>query len=205
MHHSRTVNRSPKYWTLLGLGFALSVCLSAGVQAQTTAGGDTLSPFEQSLFSHDYAGEPLAGRLGRLESSVFGEIQTGSEAYRRVRLLQALNAARNVIPSAPKSQAGNPPPDSSQGINSFNPLDSNSGTDASQGANSDDTTSSGSGNNSSAGLAPPPGDSDYPTVTALEREVFSRDFIRDDISRSWIVWKTGPLDRVIPAWLWWTG
>jgi hypothetical protein len=171
----------PKPWALLGLGLALSVCLGGGVQAQTVTGGDALSSFEQSLFSHDYAGETLSGRLARLEISVFGEVQAGSEPNRQARLLQALTAARNVIPNAPKAPSGKHSEESSAGINRFNPFNASGG-------NNDPATSQGDGpddavNSSSTPPSSPPGDSDYPTVTALEREVFSRDFIRDDISR----------------------
>ena len=152
--------------SLLGLSLGLAFSLSCGAWA-----ADDLTSFEQQLFSHDYQGEPLSQRLGRLEASVFGEPQAGSETERKGRLLNVLSAARRVIPTV-ESRPATQPAESPAGITQFSPLGA-PGANAMADPNNEATY---------APPAPPPGDTDYPTVTALEREVFGRDFIREDVS-----------------------
>lgn len=121
---------------------------------------DELSTLEQALFSHDYQNESFTDRLERLEKSVFGDVQPGSVQARQAKLVNALSAARKITPKTetanPEVDADQPPPTA----NSFPNLQP-------------------------AQPAPPKQSdaTDYPTVIALERTVFSRDFIHDPIER----------------------
>jgi len=169
-------------------GLCLAVLLCSGLWADLYVGipeamaGDDLSPFEQSFFSHDYAGDSLASRLDRLENSVFGGTQSGSELDRKIRLIKALSAAREYIPTAPGKSAtdSDPANGNAPGITRYTMP--GSPADAAQNANNPDPDGPDSAANSEQRNAAPRGDSDYPTVTALEREVFSRDFIREDVA-----------------------
>lgn len=171
--------RAARQLAILGLVLSLSIGLTTGLsQAQNAAGGDTLAPFEQTLFSRDYTGDPMADRLNRLESSVFGGTQGGSDVERQARLVKALSAAQEVIPTAPGKKGDDSSDDNapSTGINRF------TAPGSSNAANSGDDGSDADSGNSSAKYAAPKGDSDYPSVTALEREVFGRDFVREDVT-----------------------
>lgn len=147
------------------LSAALLLSLSAVqglvAQAQTLA-GDELSSYEMVIFSHAYTDEPLGKRLDRLESSVFGEAQTGSEMDRKNRLLKVLGSVKEAVPAASKPlepQPENPPmPDEQAGP--YTPA-----------------------GNPMVEQEPvrPPDATDYPKITALEQEVFGRDFIRDPL------------------------
>jgi hypothetical protein len=121
------------------------------------------------FYAHSYQGDSLTSRLERLESSVFGEAQTGSESERQNRLIQVLGAARKAVPNAAASST-DPMPENSPPSNGISGFSSPSAQPTANTAN----------------IAPPvnrpPDATDYPTITALEREVFSRDFIHEDIS-----------------------
>lgn len=126
--------------------FGLAVCLCHSVSASAT---DALLPYEQAFYSNTYEREPLSSRLERLEMSVFGERQPGSELERQSRLLKVLSglphhagSAHNTPEKPVAAETPAPPPS----------------------------------------LPPAKDATDYPTVTALEQIVFSRDFIRDDVS-----------------------
>jgi hypothetical protein len=138
---------------MLGLGVIGYLGLSDIAISQTVAANDALATAEQSLFSRDFSSEPTKARLDRLETSVFGENQTGPESERQARLLQALDAARLIMAQKPSQS----PPDEAkrEEVKIENPAQVN---------------------------RPTTGDSDYPAVTALEREVFSRDFLREDVT-----------------------
>jgi hypothetical protein len=135
---------------LLSLSF---LAVSLGLTA--FAEGDALTPYEQSFFSHSYMDESLHDRLGRLEQSVFGDIQQGTDTERQARLMNALKS----VPTAawkPESDEAQP-----EGPSDNTPADETAAEKP----------------------APQPKDAtDYPTVTALERTVFGRDFVQDDVT-----------------------
>jgi hypothetical protein len=138
---------------MLGLGVVGYLGLSDVAISQTVAASDALAPAEQNLFSRDFSSEPTQARLDRLETSVFGESQTGPETERQARLLQALGAARLIMAQKPVQL---PPQEAKQ-----------------EEAKTENLAQA------SRSMT---GDSDYPAVTALEREVFSRDFLREDVA-----------------------
>ncbi|HEY9686061.1 MAG TPA: hypothetical protein V6C52_03705 [Coleofasciculaceae cyanobacterium] len=141
------------------LAFGIACLLVAGAGAQTSP--DELASYEQIIFNHAYMDEPLSKRLERLESNVFGEAQSGSEMERRERLLKILGKAKgSVSPSAQVSE-GPPVPESSDSAAMGVPEPGNRLEEQQP--------------------SRPPDATDYPKVTALEREVFSRDFIREPI------------------------
>lgn len=125
---------------------------------------DTLAPYEQMLFSHSYLDESVSERLNRLESSVYGEPQTGEVPVRQSRLIQTLSAARKTVPF----MAPAVPVPATDGTSPNRETDAHQ-TDASNPADT-------------AFDAALPDATDYPTLIALEREVFGRDFIREDIA-----------------------
>jgi hypothetical protein len=135
----------------LALMLALSFAVSGFALAE-----DTLSLMEETLFSHSYPTEGETQRLERIEKNVFGEAQSGNQADRKARLNTVLSSA---IKRPPASQTPVNFQDQSQDTN----LNTFQGFQPS--------------------LAPEtkPDATSYPTVTALEREVFGRDFIRDDV------------------------
>ncbi|WP_373531252.1 hypothetical protein [Vampirovibrio sp.] len=136
----------------IGLILALSFGLNHLAPAE-----DPLTPLEETLFSHSYPSESQAQRLERLEKSVFGEAQSGSEASRKARLNTVLsNAVKRPLANQPvltdPQAAGDSNPPSFQNANA-----------------------------AAAPSTEPPDATNYPTVVALERQVFGRDFIRDDV------------------------
>ncbi len=139
----------------LGVSLALTFSLSGLVYA-----ADALGDLEQTLFSHGYTGESSSERLNRLESSVFGGTQAGSESERIARLQTVLKQARQVVPAT----------------STANTSDSDNAMPAPQGALENPKPEA-------SFYSPPPAAdaTDYPTVTALERQVFGRDFIRDSV------------------------
>lgn len=148
-----TFFRKPeKFFTQIGLALAVSFFLNQLVLAE-----DPLTKLEEGLFSSSYAGESSTQRLSRLETSVFGEAQTGSESSRITRLEQALN---RVLQSKQESRA-----------NTSTQNDSSTAADSTAEPTPTYTP------------AREPDATDYPTVTALERQVFGRDFLRDDVSQ----------------------
>ena len=180
---TKAFHRDSKFKRTASVSLLVLVCTCLPLLGQAA---DALSLVEQSLFFHDYAGEPMAGRLDRLESSVFGAPQVGTDAERSGRLLQVLNGAKNVVPSVPKAQVSEHAQGPSSGITRFNAPEGNTQSDypgntSNSAYNPNTQTVDGLGD--SQNPQPIAGDSDYPTVMALEREVFSRDFLRDDISR----------------------
>lgn len=160
--------------SLQTIAVALAFFSAFGLYGSVWA-ADELSAAEQRLFSHSYADESLPQRLTRLENSVFGESQPGNPAERQARLLKVLGAAQKVIPGANPLSEDVPPisgsPDNASGaapgISRFNP------------GNSDNQRSE--QRPAEQPVTQPPDATDYPTVTALERQVFGRDFIREDI------------------------
>ena len=122
---------------------------------QPALAADNLSRLEEGLFSTSYTGEAAAQRLNRLESSVFGEAQTGTDSSRITRLENALG---HLLQSKSTSPSAEQPAATAQEAPSFAPAQN---------------------------VQPqrPPDATDYPTVTALERQVFGRDFIRDDVGQ----------------------
>jgi hypothetical protein len=164
----RLKNSSRPKAILPGAILAFSIaCLLAetggGVGAQTLPQkpADELSRYEQIIFNHAYMDEPLSKRLERLESNVFGEAQTGSEMERRERLLKIMGRAKGSVSPSAQASEGPPVPESS---------DSEAmGVPEPAGSQEEQQPSR------------PPDATDYPKVTALEREVFSRDFIREPI------------------------
>ena len=136
-------------WVLLG-----GLLLGGPAMAQTTEPQSPLSQMEKSLFSTSYPDETADARLNRLESSVFGAAQEGSEADRTERLGNALSKARRWIPTVGQESPNTlATPGEASGAESFQAVPQPQQRDA----------------------------TDYPTVTALEREVFGRDFVREDV------------------------
>jgi hypothetical protein len=170
-------------WLALCLAGITSIGLYGWLQVQPVIAGDTLSPFEQSLFSRDYAGESTPARLDRLESSVFGEAQPGSVAEREARLVKALSEARSYIPKAStgKEEDAQGSPEHPSGITQYTSGGGSAGHSA-LGAGNENQPAYGSRSTSEQRNPAPAGDSDYPTVTALEREIFGRDFLREDVA-----------------------
>jgi len=182
---------APGCFAALWLSILLLSCSGPLAFAQLPpAAGDRLAPYEQSLFSRDYSGEPQSARLERLENSVFGAPQTGTDAERQERLVKALAAAKQVIPTAPgkTNDASQSDASAATGIDRYtsSPAAGDGGSPAASAEPADSAGNNG-GNNAvgnEGGLpnAKLAGDSDYPTVTALEREVFGRDFLREDVT-----------------------
>ena len=132
------------------------------------AAGDSLSLYEQGLFSQTYEQEPLSNRLTRLEVNLFGQAQSGSDAERKQYVLSVLKSLPRSwkTPSSPDGMT-----DDSTNTPSNNPDN--------QAANSNQPPTA------TSQAAPPqrPKDAtDYPTVTALERALLGRGFVNDDIS-----------------------
>ncbi len=130
--------------------FSILLGLISCLLAPFALAADELTGYEQSLFAQTYANEPVLNRLERLETSVFGEAQSGNTSERQARLVKVLGKAKQVIPAAAPQTSQTP------------------------------------GRNPQQTYQPPqpqrqPDATDYPTVTSLEREVFGRDFLRDDI------------------------
>ncbi|WP_303673835.1 hypothetical protein [Vampirovibrio chlorellavorus] len=119
----------------------------------------TLDELEQRLFSMTYPQENSTRRLDRLEQRVFGDVQAGTDSSRRARLQGVL---KNLLP-----------PGSPQSASSQNATPTQSAPSGLNPASARDYS----------GSAPPaiPDATDYPTVTALERQVFGRDFTREDV------------------------
>lgn len=153
-HCSFSRNRSQRFF-LLGLLLALSCGLTGPVMAE-----DGLGAMEQSLFSTTYPDQSRAQRLERLESSIFGEPQTGAESEREARLKQVLSNVRQKLPVGVEPERV--PDQARESAPAFTEQVPHSPPAVVQGE--PDATS-------------------YPTVTALERQVFGRDFIRDDLDR----------------------
>lgn len=122
---------------------------------------DALAPYEQAMFSQDYAQEPMATRLERLELQVFGEVQAGDEAVRREHLLNVLQSVRPLRATGSGASHENTTTPSPPGENVSQEQMTRTSSIPYPRAAKDAT--------------------DYPTVTALEREIFSRDFVREDI------------------------
>jgi hypothetical protein len=169
--HSK-MNIRPGLW----LASVLLALLSMASLHGGAFAADDLSAAEQRLYSHSYEGEPLDQRLARLEASVFGESQSGAPTERQARLLKVLGAAQKVVPHADQSSetdaastepSGDKPGNAPAGISRFTPPGS--------------TPQSMSTPTAQPAVQQPPDATDYPTVTALERQVFGRDFIRDDV------------------------
>lgn len=114
---------------------------------------DALSLYEEALFSQAYEGQSQTDRLNRLEQAIFGSLQSGTPTQRQTNLLKVLQS----IPRDWKEPA-------------------EAATTSSTGG-TEDTEETGQSR-----PAQRPDATDYPTVTALERQVFSRDFTRDDVS-----------------------
>lgn len=155
MRHSSFFRNMNQRFLLPGLLLALSCGLIGPVMAE-----DGLAAMEQSLFSTTYPDQGRAQRLERLESSIFGEPQTGNEAEREARLNQVLSNIRQKLPVGVEPER--------------TPDQTGEGTPAFMGQTP---------HSSSAVVQGEPDATSYPTVTALERQVFGRDFLRDDLER----------------------
>ncbi len=118
--------------------------------AQST---DPLAPFEKQLFARNYSQEPLATRLSRLETVVFGKPQSGDVQDREAKLEAVLSQNMSTTPS-------NPTTTSSQ--------------------NNEDGNSSNTMTNSAPVEHDA---TDYPTVTQMEQKVFHQGFTGQDISQ----------------------
>lgn len=137
------------------IAVVLAGCLAAGPVGLTQP-ADPLSVYEQGIFARTFEQEPLASRVSRLETFVFGAPQSGSLADRRRKLDQLLGEYHS---SQAPQQAQNHQPQQTM-PSERRPSDSRVLYETPD--RPADATS-------------------YPTVSALEREVFGRDFIYDDL------------------------
>lgn len=151
--------------TPLKIRFALALmavlcCQSGLLYACAEA---TLDELEQRLFSITYPQDNRTRRLDRLEQRVFGEVQTGTDSNRSARLQGVLKNLLAPSPPQPASSLNATPTQSAP--SGVNPV------------------AAGGYAGDYSGAAPPaiPDATDYPTVTALERQVFGRDFTREDV------------------------
>jgi hypothetical protein len=118
----------------------------------------TLDALEQQLFSTTYPQENRTQRLDRLDQRVFGDVQAGTDSSRSARLQGVLKNLLTPNAQTAPSLNGRQSPSDLWGGNQPPSL------------------------GDSEAVAPViPDATDYPTVTALERQVFGRDFIREDI------------------------
>jgi hypothetical protein len=157
----------------------ISSLLLGGLQtalAETTAPSpDLLSVYESELLGQPMATLPLLDRLSRLESMVLGSVQSGSPNERQARLVKVLGpreiampatASTDSIPSSPASASLKPEPTLAplKGDPVLPPLMKTlpSAANATAAAPNRDAT-------------------DYPAVSQMERQLFTRDFAREDI------------------------
>lgn len=143
--------RHPGQSSLVGI---LAVCLL--LLTGPAHGNSQLNAYEEQLFSVTYSTDSLQKRLSRLEEHIFGEAQTGDDAQRMERLQRALGIAQRVAPHSARQAQSNTP-------------------------NVPTTQQPAAPSPTRAATAPIQDATDYPTVVALERAIFSRDFIHDDI------------------------
>lgn len=125
---------------------------SSSPASSIPSGSDPLAVYEQKLLTESHANEPLSDRIGRLETFIFGEAQSGSIEDRQTRLLQVLrNTApeatpKPVNPDSPDAQASEPP------------------------------------RRVAPPPVEKPDATDYPTVTTMEENVFGQNYRQDSIA-----------------------
>lgn len=154
-------SQSLNQFKILVLALSLAV-LPMGSALGEIASEDPLSAYEQSIFFTHFSNESTEQRLTRLEKNVFGATQTGDNATRQQRLAKVMGqyhtSPHTVSPNTSSSlstQALPTPAQQAQPQPHY----------------------------AQPQTAAKPDATDYPTVTALEHEVFGRDFIYDPLPK----------------------
>ncbi len=165
----------------VSLDFGQGQTVWLGLPAQAAVGSDVrLSQLETKFFKHTYPKDEEAVRLERLEKMIFGESRTGSSEDRLKNLAATVP---NLAESA--SEARDSGGASSSGSSSGSSYDSGSKPQSStrnvNNADSDlDLTEERTKNNRPGGQVLS-GESKYPAVTALEQNLFKRDYASEPV------------------------
>ncbi len=150
-----------------------------GLPAQAAIGSDVrLSQLETKFFKHTYPKDEEAVRLERLEKMIFGESRTGSSEERLKNLAATVpnlaetaseagdSGSSSGSSAAPSNDSGSKPQRSRRNVNN---------------ADSDlDLTEERTKNNRPGGQVLS-GESKYPAVTALEQNLFKRDYASEPV------------------------
>ena len=156
-------------WTcLLSAGCALVLCNSfIPALAEESTMASSLTRLEDKYFQHDFSKEEPGERIERLEKLIYGEARTGSNEERLNMLLSLVpNLNSKAEEATPPAAAAVPPPvdtRSSQPRKTLKP----------------DTPLP----DSTRDTEPIPDDNSYPAVTAMEKKIFSRDFVGESIGK----------------------
>ena len=160
-------------WCLAGKGSLLTLSflllLSAAPVCAAIGSDPRLAQLEVKFFKHPYPKDDDGQRLERLEKMVFGETRTGADLDRLKALADTVpNLSSVTVAEEDEPAAGN--------------------RTAGGGSNTLDITDKGTGR----GVAPPvqkaagstvlSGESKYPAVTALEQNLFGRDYAGEPVA-----------------------
>ena len=145
----------------VALGIACCMALPVyAVDAQSSTVNATLSGYETALFARSYPTETTEQRLERLETTLFGQVQTGDIQSRLTQTLSVLSQQFSQLPVQDANSAG---------ISTPSPID---GQPIPTQIPTLPQTASG------------PGDgTDYPTVTEMERNLFQKSYTIEDITQ----------------------
>jgi hypothetical protein len=202
---------------LIQLFLWLSLFLTVGVPTANAAMSQAqeiqaVQALEDTLFAVHYDQDSLNDRLSRLETTVFGQPQTGTNPEARLTKLQSSLSPKALGPLSPLSKAA-PAQNTANGMNKGNPSQASNGskpnptqsypqtypTGPAAGApqpvassNGPSTYGMGAQNRPNAqpraaasptAASPEPGETDYPTVSQMELKEFGKTFPKEDITQ----------------------
>lgn len=147
----------------LTVGVVMACCLTMSwapvSMAADTKTDSALSGYETALFARSYASESLEQRLERLETTLFGQPQTGDVQARLTQTMSVLSQQFNQLPVQDTTSAGV----STKSPIDGQPIPTQIPSLPQAPANATDGT-------------------DYPTVTEMERNLFQKAYTSEDIT-----------------------
>lgn len=195
-------------WLSMALSVGMPKAMAVAAPSQDI---QTVQSLEDTLYAVHYDQDSLNDRVNRLEETVFGQAQSGSNIEARITKLQGSLSPKALGPLSPVNKTANAATgtDSSKTPNnqsvstpatkSSNFSRGTSAISAAQGGNGASQqiaynngtsnnpgkypTSSASSSNSTVAASPEPGETDYPTVTQMEQKQFGRTFTKEDITQ----------------------
>lgn len=179
------MNRRAFLLTQLILWVAVALVLACPAQAASTTPSQPATQqtqgvqvLEDTLFATRYDHETLEVRLGRLEETIFGQVQTGQSVDTRLSRLKSALSPSTLGPLSPLAKQA---PAENKTTSTAKPAAKSGGTQPAQAAKNAPSSANASPE-ATQNAKPIPGETDYPMVSQMELKIFGKTYVNEDIT-----------------------